>query len=119
MACGPCMAATMRGRVTKGPTPIMSTMLSAVAGHRVRPRSKFWLEPGPGLELGPELAAPGWGVDCMASNISRARVQTQAGARTPGSHGSQALPSPGGLHLHSLHLDSLHLDSKSRAIARC
>src|SRR5215467_9134724 len=33
------MAATINGSVMNGPTPTMSTMLSAVAGNKVRPRT--------------------------------------------------------------------------------
>ena len=38
MACGPCMAAMMRGMVMNGPTPIMSIMFRAVACHNPMPR---------------------------------------------------------------------------------
>src|SRR5207248_8897027 len=44
MACGPPMAPTMRGMVMKGPTPIMSIMLRAVALVRVSSRARPWLD---------------------------------------------------------------------------
>jgi hypothetical protein len=34
IACGPPIAATIRGMVMNGPTPIMSIMFSVVALHR-------------------------------------------------------------------------------------
>src|SRR5580765_1478307 len=45
MACGPCMAWTISGIVTNGPTPIMSMMLSAVASRRPTSRAR----PGSGI----------------------------------------------------------------------
>ena len=71
MACGPCMAATMRGRVTNGPTPIMSTMLSAVAGQRVSPRTRSGLA---------EPDAPGCEVLCIALEYIACAAQAQTGA---------------------------------------
>src|SRR6185503_5528416 len=40
IACGPCIVATISGTVMKGPTPIMSIMLSAVASARPMPRTR-------------------------------------------------------------------------------
>src|SRR5690348_731246 len=46
IACGPPAAATMRGKVINGPTPIMSIMLRAVAPPRSTPRTNALLAIG-------------------------------------------------------------------------